>query len=249
MNSTRCFVRRLLFPFLGLLMALSNAPLHGRDSKQDDFRWMHGANYVASYAATDVEMWLNYDRAVIDRELGYAERLGINSVRVFLQYHVYDIDAKRFLRNVATFVDLCEKHNIRPMLVPFDSCMGVAPSLESVEYWVASPGPHRTNPEFYGAGEKYIRDLMDRFGKDDRILTVDRQGTLIGQKITPRIGGRFGSKFGGVGSAISRALGQGGKGGVSAAVSSAIGGMGKCLCKTWWFVANARLNLRDGVGG
>ena len=36
----------------------------------DDFRWMHGTNYVASYAATDVEMWLHYDHAVIARELG-----------------------------------------------------------------------------------------------------------------------------------------------------------------------------------
>ena len=51
----------------------------------DDFRWMHGANYVASYAATDVEMWLHYDHDVIDRELGYAKRLGLNCVRVFLQ--------------------------------------------------------------------------------------------------------------------------------------------------------------------
>ena len=33
----------------------------------DDFRWMDGVNYVASYGATDVEMWLHYDHDVIDR--------------------------------------------------------------------------------------------------------------------------------------------------------------------------------------
>ena len=128
---------------------------------------------MPSYAGTDVVTWNEFDARVIDQELGYAESLGINSVRIFLQYHVYEKDPERFLRNVETFLGLCEKHKIRAMLVPFDSCMGVAPSLESVEYWVASPGPHRTNPDFYAAGEKFIRDLADRFGKDRRVLMWD----------------------------------------------------------------------------
>ena len=35
-----------------------------------DFTWMHGVNYTPSYAATDVETWLNYDPAVIDLSPG-----------------------------------------------------------------------------------------------------------------------------------------------------------------------------------
>ena len=41
-----------------------------------DFAWMHGVDYTPSYAATDVETWLHYDPAVIDRELACAERIG-----------------------------------------------------------------------------------------------------------------------------------------------------------------------------
>ena len=81
----------------GVLAVCGWLPLRSQDWKKDDFRWMHGANYVASYAATDVEMWLHYDHAVIDRELGYARKMGLNCVRVFLQSLVYHHDPKAFL--------------------------------------------------------------------------------------------------------------------------------------------------------
>ena len=44
---------------------------------------IRGANYVPSYARNDVATWMDYDPAVVDRELGYAERLNLNTVRVF----------------------------------------------------------------------------------------------------------------------------------------------------------------------
>ena len=57
-----------------LLMGLMAFAWNGND----DFSWMHGANYIPSYAATDVELWLNYDHEIIDRELGYGESIGLN---------------------------------------------------------------------------------------------------------------------------------------------------------------------------
>ena len=64
----------------------------GRGSVQDDYRWLRGANYVPSYARNDVQTWMDYDPAVVDRELGYAEKLKLNCVRVFLQVAVYERD-------------------------------------------------------------------------------------------------------------------------------------------------------------
>ena len=138
-----------------------------------DYSWVRGANYVPTYAGTDVGIWHRFDPEVIDRELGYAEQIGLNSVRVFLQYHVYECHRDAFLRNVSTFVELCEKHGIRPMLVVFDSCFGVSPSLQTTEFWVASPGPDRTNPAFYPDGERYVKDLIELFRDDPRVLFWD----------------------------------------------------------------------------
>jgi len=140
---------------------------------KDDYSWVRGANYNPSYAANSVEVWKNYDPEIVARELSYAERLELNSVRVFLQYLVYEHQPEVFLKNVATFVDLCEKHHIRPMLVLFDSCFSVSPSMENGEIWVANPGPLRTNPDFYPQGEKYIKALVELFRDDPRVLMWD----------------------------------------------------------------------------
>jgi hypothetical protein len=58
---------------------------------------IRGANYVPSNAVNATEMWLEFDAATIDRELGFAEALGLNSLRVFLQYIVHDDDAASLL--------------------------------------------------------------------------------------------------------------------------------------------------------
>ena len=52
---------------------------------KEDYSWIRGANYVPTYAHNDIELWTKFDPEVIDRELGYAQRAGLNSVRVFFQ--------------------------------------------------------------------------------------------------------------------------------------------------------------------
>ena len=140
---------------------------------RDDLSWVRGANYVPSYATTDVEIWLNYNPEAIERELGYAEKLKLNSLRVFLQYLVWQDDPKRFMANLEDFVARCERHGIRPMLVLFDSCFGADPSLESSGFWVANPGPSRMTREFWPEGDKYIRDVVGHFRGDRRVLIWD----------------------------------------------------------------------------
>jgi len=58
---------------------------------------------------------MDYAPVVIDRELGYAEKLGLNCVRVFLQFAVYERSREQFLDNIESFLDLCEKHNMQMM--------------------------------------------------------------------------------------------------------------------------------------
>lgn len=49
----------------------------------------------------------------IDRELGWAEGLGFNTLRVFSHDVVWEADPKGFKERVATFLDICGKHNMR----------------------------------------------------------------------------------------------------------------------------------------
>jgi hypothetical protein len=59
---------------------------------------LFGFNFVPSTAVNDTEMWQDatFDPKTIDRELAWAEGLGYNSCRVFLQYIVWKQDPEGF---------------------------------------------------------------------------------------------------------------------------------------------------------
>ncbi len=48
--------------------------------------WLVGCNFLPSTAINQLEMWqaATYDPATIDKELGWAEWLGFNTLRVYL---------------------------------------------------------------------------------------------------------------------------------------------------------------------
>jgi hypothetical protein len=104
---------------------------------------MRGANHVPSYAKNDVAIWMDYDPAVIDRELGYAGRLKLNTVRIFLNVAVYEHDPKQFLERLENFLTACDKYKIRAMPVLFDACFDPqAVNLKDYrdKSWIPSPG-------------------------------------------------------------------------------------------------------------
>ena len=69
-----------------------------------DYQWLKGVNYTPSTACNDIEFWRDYDHDTVERELGYAKQMGLNSVRVWLAYVVYRHNREAFLQNVLDFV-------------------------------------------------------------------------------------------------------------------------------------------------
>src|ERR1035438_5658303 len=60
--------------------------------------WPVGANFLPSTAINQLEMWQaeSFDPATIDRELGWAEAIGMNTMRVFLHNLLWEQDPKGF---------------------------------------------------------------------------------------------------------------------------------------------------------
>ncbi len=166
-------MRHFCLPLMCLIVSFSTTL--PATASADDFSDMRGANYVPSYARNDVQIWMDYDPAVIDRELGYAKRLKLNTVRVFLQYTVYERDPKLFLERFESFLSLCGKHQIRMMPVVFDSCFGEFPDL--LRYrdkdWMACPGQNRLGPDDWPKLEQYVRDVVGGHKDDRRIVMWD----------------------------------------------------------------------------
>jgi hypothetical protein len=147
--------------------------------------WLVGCNFIPSTASNQLEMWqaATFDPTTIDRELGWAESLGFNSVRVFLHHMAYQADPEGFLKRVDQFLTLAEKHKIGVMLVPLDSVWNPNPKLGPQPTpkphlhnagWVQSPGAEIIkDPARHKELEPYMKGLIARFKDDKRVHAWD----------------------------------------------------------------------------
>lgn len=147
--------------------------------------WIVGCNYIPAYAINQLEMWqaATFNPAQIDKELQWAENLGMNSIRVFLHDLLYQQDAAGFFKRMDTFLDIAKKHKIKVLFVIFDSCWDPFPKLgmqrdpkPSVHNsgWVQSPGAEALkDANQYPRLEKYVKAVISGFAKDPRILGWD----------------------------------------------------------------------------
>jgi len=160
---------------VSVLLVFGLAVISSRLFAEEDYSQIRGVNYVPSYARNDLQIWNEFDAETIDRELGYAEKLKLNTVRVFLQYVIYEQDPDTFMANFETLLTLCEKHNIRLMPVVFDSCFGEFPDLENYrdKDWMANPGQNRIGPEFWPELDAYAISLVEKYREDERIIMWD----------------------------------------------------------------------------
>ncbi|MBO3842286.1 MAG: cellulase family glycosylhydrolase [Candidatus Brockarchaeota archaeon] len=130
-------------------------------------------------------MWQaeTFDEQTIDEELGWAEQIRLNSVRVFLHYLVWEADPQGFKNRIDRFLNTASMHGINTMLVLFDDCWNQEPKLGPQEppvpgvhnsRWVASPGRSRVLDKTMWRGlEEYLKDIVGSFAQDERVLAWD----------------------------------------------------------------------------
>jgi hypothetical protein len=147
--------------------------------------WLVGSNYVPKSAINELEMWqeASFDPDQIDRELGWAEGLGMNTMRVFLHDLLWQQDAPGFRKRIDRFLTIASRHHVRPLFVLFDSCWDPAPQLGTQHApvpgvhnsgWVQSPGAKGLADATQVPRLKaYVQGVVGAFAKDDRILGWD----------------------------------------------------------------------------
>ncbi len=147
--------------------------------------WLVGSNYVPRSAINQLEMWqeATFDPAQIDEELGWAEALGMNTMRVFLHDLLWQQDAPGFRKRIDVFLTIASRHHIRPLFVLFDSCWDPLPHLGPQHPptpgvhnsgWVQSPGAAALgDARQYPRLKAYVEGVVGAFAKDDRVLAWD----------------------------------------------------------------------------
>jgi Cellulase (glycosyl hydrolase family 5) len=147
--------------------------------------WLVGSNYAPAYAINQLEMWQaeTFDPTTIDKELGWAEGLGMNTMRVFLHDLLWQQDPSGFKSRMNAFLTIAAKHHVRPIFVLFDSCWDPNPKLGPQRPpipgvhnsgWVQSPGSSALkDASQYPRLKAYVVGVVGAFAKDDRILAWD----------------------------------------------------------------------------
>lgn len=147
--------------------------------------WLIGSNYIPRSAINQLEMWqeATFNPEQIDQEFGWAESLGMNTMRVFLHDLTWQQDADGFKKRIDQFLTIAAKHHIRPIFVLFDSCWDPLPHLGPQHPpipgvhnsgWVQSPGAVALgDAKQYPRLKAYVQGVVGAFAKDDRILAWD----------------------------------------------------------------------------
>ena len=147
--------------------------------------WLVGCNFIPSTAINQLEMWQadTFDPATIDRELGWAAGIGMNSVRVYLHDLLWQQDREGFLQRIDRFLDIADKHRITTLFVMCDAVWNPHPKPGKQPEprphvhnsgWVQSPDIEILRDERrHDSLAPYFKGVIGRFKDDRRVLGWD----------------------------------------------------------------------------
>jgi hypothetical protein len=112
-----------------------------------DYSFIRGANYPSG--------WRN-PQAIIERNLGYAKRLSLNSTRVWLSYTAYERDPDGLMKSIKNYIETAHRMGISTMPILWNG---------------NNLNPDTLKPEFRPRGDAYVKAVVE--GAKGRAGTVD----------------------------------------------------------------------------
>ena len=186
------FIFVALFSFVSLFWGCQSSDIYQPWSKEKAKAWYAehpyraGCNFQPSTAINQIEMWQSatFDAATIDRELGWAEELGLNVMRVYLSSVVWQNEPEAFIQHIDEYLTIADKHHIKTLFVFFDDCWN--PESTYGEQPAPKPGIHNSGwvqdpavslradtATLFPILEAYVKDVMTTFKDDQRIWMWD----------------------------------------------------------------------------
>ncbi|MBN2590276.1 MAG: hypothetical protein JXA96_10475 [Sedimentisphaerales bacterium] len=97
-----------------------------------DCSTIRGANYCYAEFGGHSGMWNNYSAEITERDLNYAQKIGINQIRCFITYQPYQRDPNQYRQNLIHLVRAADERGIGVMpVVGYDRRMQIDdPALE-----------------------------------------------------------------------------------------------------------------------
>jgi hypothetical protein len=147
--------------------------------------WLRGSNFNPSTAINQLETWQaeSFDPATIDRELGWAQAIGMNVMRVYLHHLAWQTDHDGFKKRMNSYLAIADKHGIKTVFVFFDDCWN--PTYAAGKQPAPKPGVHNSgwvrdpgdllfkDNTLIKVLEAYVKDILTTFKNDKRIALWD----------------------------------------------------------------------------
>ena len=184
----RSLIVFLCFCFLHEISAQTARPVWAKTEAvrwYADNGWLRGCDFIPSTAINQLEMWQveTFDTATISRDLGFAQTIGLNCMRVFLHHLAWQQDPEGFKKRMNQYLAIADRKKIKTIFVFFDDCWnetyhtGTQPAPKPGIHnsgWLRDPGKSLyDDPNLMNLLETYVKDVLHTFKNDNRILLWD----------------------------------------------------------------------------
>ncbi len=160
--------------------------------------WLRGCNFMGSDCCNRIDQWqeLGFEErlATADRELALAASVGYNSIRLILQFEVWDQEHDGFMARLDRYLATAAKHGISAMI-----CFGNDCTVPKDENYVAPRlGPQKVDWGYHGGRKnsphdsrqtvgysaldepdcarrfyQMVGEVVERYAHDDRVVIWD----------------------------------------------------------------------------
>lgn len=186
-------------------------------TKEEAFAWYHshgwlrGCNFIGSDCANRRDMWQKYQSKehleTAGRELSACRDLGFNTVRLIVEFDVWQQEHDDFMDILEAYISLCDKYGQSVMLVltsEAELCRGefrlkpLGPQTYALGYHQgrfpltpeqkALPPIHPLETEYRDAYLQMVSEIVGRYRADKRILywnVYNEPGIVLGERAVP----------------------------------------------------------------
>ncbi|HKJ47431.1 MAG TPA: hypothetical protein VJ991_16470 [Balneolales bacterium] len=139
-----------------------------------------GAIYLPAQAYNTWQQWKNYSQKETERDFGYAQSIGLNSLRIWLSYEYWLENPKRHMESLDHMLDAADKKGIKVLLALFDSC-GVENTKAARENLNPRTAVAVKSPSLaisrdvskWNGPERFVNVVMERHANDKRLVAIE----------------------------------------------------------------------------
>ena len=89
----------------------------------NSFGEIKGCNFVPSYCKSPMQHFIDFRESIIRRELGYAKKAGLNSIRLWIPCFAWQSDKEAFYQTLDKYLALCDEIELTVMATL--TCYGI----------------------------------------------------------------------------------------------------------------------------